>query len=262
MIFDKPVYENLTKDYINFIYYYISKKCYNGVISDLHKKCYDDFQEENEASQPTNINSSPQIFLNKENEYTLKNSEENKLIINIRLDFYSRYFNFAKSTQKTWEKIFHPLEIELQYLYEIHSQFYNEFEKDEYINNNLEYNKLEVYPSSYLPVTASSLLCQPFTLKISTNTDSKTFLFTESPKKTIYLHKIKNKIILEIHKWYAEEFDPSSIYADTLPCYLYSQYPRKPHHPSSIHYYNYLSNKTTRNYFAEAITTSNIMEWL
>jgi hypothetical protein len=85
--------------------------------------------------------------------------------------------------------------------------------------------------------------------------DSETY-----ESKTFYMNKIKNRLVLDVRKLFALDFDPCFEQATKLPSHIFSIYKHLP--PSSIFFYNYVANKTTRNYFLEAMTISNIMAWL
>jgi hypothetical protein len=266
MIFDKPIYENLNYEYIDYIYYYLLQKTYNGIISHLHHICYEKTQESHEKGIPL-----PEP------------------IPTITIDFYTLYFNFTmrEHITKKWEKIFSPIEIELHYFYDIHKEYYKEFEQDEYPDHpthpsNKNYITLQLYSTTI----EENLDNNYFSLKYSNihsplPTSSQIYQPPESKEKHLYINKIKNRIVLDVRKLFTMDFQdnyrlernnhkniqsemdiiPSSVEQSlVLPSHILSIFKHLP--PNSIYFYNYVANKTTCNYFLEAMTISNIMLWL
>lgn len=270
MIFDTPIYENLSYEYIDYIYYYLLQKTYNGIIAKLHHICDEKTQEAHHQGQCL-----PEP------------------IPTITIDFYTLYFNFTirETIIKNWEKIFSPIEIELHYFYDIHKEYYKEFEQDEYPEHpthpsNKNYITLQLYSTSVEenlnnPTNFSIKYGQIPTPNFSdTLRNDQIYRPPESLEKNIYLHKIKNRIVLDVRKLFAMDFqdnyksnisayqhkrseideNPAPPPSLNLPSHILSIFKHLP--PNSIYFYNYVANKTTRNYFLEAMTISNIMLWL
>jgi hypothetical protein len=309
MIFDTPIYENLSYEYIDYIYYYLLQKTYNGIIAQLHHICDEKTQDAHHQGKCL-----PEP------------------IPTITIDFYTLYFNFTirETITKNWEKIFSPIEIELHYFYDIHKEYYKEFELDEYPEHpthpsNKNYITLQLYSTSIeenldnhntvfsikygqIPTQVSSenIVCPGHSASVmdirfpngstsnpglqvgtqearpywNTNSGSQTYTPPESREKNIYMNKIKNRIVLDTRKLFAMDFQDNyksdiSDYQNkrseinetpfpppslNLPSHILSIFKHLP--PNSIYFYNYVANKTTRNYFLEAMTISNIMLWL
>ena len=247
MIFDKPVYENLGYEYIDFVYYYLLQKSYNAIVADLHERCYVATMDAHQ-----NNTSCPDPFPQMTN------------------DFYTFYFNYAavETSSHQWEKIFSLIEIELHYFYDIHKEYYHEFEEDDYPGHpahpsHPSHIQLMMYPvgepSSPTP-PATHTHPQFLSTYRPSSIPPQVYQPPESREKTFYLNKIKNRIILDVRKLFALDFDPSPEQALALPSHILSIFKHLP--PNSVHFYNYVRNKHTRNYFIEAMAISNIMAWL
>ena len=122
MIFDVPIYENLSYEYVDFIYYYLLQKTYNGVVSHLHNRYYEEAQNAFEVFLEESMDGSKPSW-------GMRNSEVSEPITNMICDFYSLYFNFVTPDNSidNWEKIFCYIELEIHYFYDIHKEYFGNF---------------------------------------------------------------------------------------------------------------------------------------
>ena len=275
MIFDKPIYENLSYKYIDFIYYYLLQKSYNAVISNLYDKINGEISYEYENKY---VSTRGELYSETAKENRAEEEEEQEIdpIPNMIRDFYSRYFNVAtaEKSQINWEKIFDKIEVELHYFYDIHKEYYKDFENDTYPEHSTHpsnpiYTVLDIYSTNPVISEERRTLESRNTEEYSMFNPKKTrFRYSHAreptpiflDEKTNYINKIKNRIIIDIRKLFALDFNPSYEQAIAMPSHILSIYKHLP--PTSIHFYNYVAIKTTRNYFLEAMSISNIMAWL
>jgi hypothetical protein len=127
-IFDEPYYENLSYEYIDFIYYYLLQKLYNHLLNQIH-----------EQLQPLQLENPAITKMYKKRYYSFVPTD----IINV---------NTQEQTVEQWESVFKTINIELLYFVDIHRSYYTDFENDEYPDH-------PTHPSN--PIYLKRLLYQP-----------------------------------------------------------------------------------------------------
>jgi hypothetical protein len=144
--------------------------------------------------------------------------------------------NIKKEIQsiQQWEIVFKMVDIEILYFIDIHKSYYTNFENDDYPEH-------PIHPSN--PIYIKKLL-----YKIDTSNSNE------------YLHKIKNRIIIDIYKLLSLDFEEDQEKALKLPSHIYSIVKRFP--PNIFPFLHYISNKKTNSFYLESMTILNIQNWI
>ena len=235
-VFDEPYYENLSYEYIDFIYYYILQKMYNIMLKEIYKHLH------NQSLENLNI-----IKIYKKLFYSFVPTE----IINIKTE---------TQTIEQWESLFKYVDIEMLYFIDIHINYYTDFENDEYPEHpthpsNSIYIKKLLYKYKTKPAELHSPILERRAATMNTHSGSN-----DENKKKEYMKKIKNRIVMDIYKLLSLDFEENQEKASELPSHIYSIFKRLP--PNNIPFLNYVTKKKTNSFFLESITILNIENWL